>query len=771
MSSGIGEKNTEDTQKFTKSVCAHCGDSCGEGSVKWRGRYFCCNGCRTVFELLHDHDLTDYYDIENKPGLRPDRSKTHQHTAYLDDEKTRDDLLDFAGESFHRVTFSIPQIHCSACVWLLESLHQLHSGIISSRVEFRRQRISISFHPEKLTLRNLVDLLISIGYAPDIRPSDLGDKPRDKSIRSFYGQLAVAGFCFGNIMLLSFPEYLGLDWLYHNQMGSLLGILKIALALPVFFYAGKGFFVSAYNGLKQKMINMDVPISLGIAILFTRSIYDIIILGQPGYMDSLSGLVFFLLIGRLYQQKTYFRLSTTGDLRSFLPIAVIRKEADGEMSVPLDNINIGDNIIIRNRELIPADSMVVSGQGQIDYSFVTGESALEIVAIGQKAYSGGRQLGQAIELKVIKKPSQSYLMQLWAQVSQAVGEQPQMVTLANRVSQIFTPTVLLIALVAAVYWMIYDPARALPSATAVLIVACPCALALAAPFALGTAMRIMGHRNLYLKNTAVVENMATIDRVVFDKTGTITQSGASEPIFEGIPLTDEERSIIGAVVRQSTHPLSVLLTSYLHVDNPPPINDFEEVVGQGVEAQVNGHHLLIGSRKFAGSENFDDSTVTSVYITIDSRYRGCFKFSNLYRKGLKDVLSRLGRRYSLAVLSGDEDSERRRLIELSDKRAELHFRQSPQDKLSYIHKDVMRGEKVLMVGDGINDAGALAAATVGLTIVESGATFSPESNGVLNADHFRLLPHFLELSRDCLTIIKASFLLSFIYNLIGLALP
>jgi Cu+-exporting ATPase len=756
------------TAPVAEPVCDHCGDPCGTGSVREGDRYFCCTGCRTVYSLLHDHELEDYYEIGSKPGLKPNQAAPGHRYAYLDDEKIRDGLLDFNDGSFSRITFSIPQIHCSACIWLLENLYNFHEGITSSRVNFARRELSVSFAPEKISLRRVVELLASIGYAPEIRVSDLEEKTVDRSFRQLYGRLALAGFCFGNVMLLSFPHYLGLDWLLKSSLGGVFDILKIILAIPVVFYSARDFFGPAWQGLRKRQINMDVPISIGITILFTRSLYEIIILGQPGYMDSLCALVFLLLIGRLYQKKTYRALSRKGDFRSFLPIAVIKKEDSRSVTIPIDNLKAGDRILIRNQELIPADGVLMEGNGHIDYSFVTGESSPVDLKVGQRLYAGGRQIGRAIELEIVKEPSQSYLMQLWSQTAGAVKEQPHLVSLATRISRIFTPAVLLIAVAAAVYWIPYDAARALNAATAVLIVACPCALALSTPFALGTAHRIFGRSDLYLKDSGVVERLAYITGVIFDKTGTITQSGAEALKFKGNNITDDEKRLVYSAVSQSTHPLSVRLANHLREYDSLPVNHFEEITGQGLRAFIKGREVLVGSRKWVCGKSDPETAGSGIYVSIDGSTLGSFRFANLFRKGLREVISSLRKEYSTALLSGDTDTEQQRLAGMFGDDAEMLFAQSPHDKLDFVHNRIMKGDKVLMVGDGINDAGALAAATVGITIMENEATFSPESDGILKAGHFRFLPRFIELSRDCATIIKVSFGLSFLYNAVGL---
>jgi len=768
MLSKVTEKAKVVSEKA--GACVHCGDPCGEGAVSVGDKNFCCAGCKTVYGLLHDHELEDYYRLESRPGLKPDLDEPSDRFAYLDDPQTQQKLIDFTDGRKTRVTLSIPQIHCSSCIWLLENLYVLNRAITDSRVDFPTRKLTVTFLNDQFTLRKLVEVLAGIGYEPSINLSDLEARPRDRSIRKLYARLAIAGFAFGNVMLLSFPEYLGLEKILRPGFTVWFGYLKILLSLPVFFFSSADFFRSAATGLRQRFVNMDVPISLGIIILFTRSIYDILWLGHAGYMDSMCGLVFFLLIGRVYQQKTYSSLSFERDYKSYLPIAVRSRRGDKDVSVPVTSLKPGDRILIRNRELIPADAVLISGEGHIDYSFVTGESEPVTASSGQQLYAGGRQMGPTLELEIVKIPSQSYLMQLWTQSSPKDVEDPSLATLANRVSRLFTPAILAVAAAAALYWYVADPSKALDAATAVLIVACPCALALSSPFTLGTVQRLLGRKRFFIKEPGVVERLAGTTSVVFDKTGTLTRSGQSTPVFVGEDLTGEQRRLIVSVVRHSTHPLSAMLTEHLAGKAPAMPTAFSEEPGRGLEATIDGRSVRIGSRTWVGAvAEGEDDTASRVYISIDGHVLGYYRLANRFRDGLERVLDTLKNRLSLSLLTGDRDTERDHMEELFGPQSELRFRQSPHDKLAFVKDKISRGEQVLMIGDGLNDAGALKAASVGISIAEENAAFAPACDGILQAGSFTLLPEIMAMARSSLTVIKASFALSLLYNVVGLA--
>ena len=754
--------------KQAARACVHCGDPCGQGSLEQDGRWFCCSGCQTVYSLLNNHGLETYYSLEDSPGLKPDFVRRADRFAYLDRDSVRSRLTDFDDGHTARVTFSIPQIHCSSCIWLLENLHRLHESVLSSRVDFQRRQVSIAFQIDKLYLSRLVALLGSIGYEPEIGLSDLDKSKPDRSYRSLYGRLAVAGFCFGNIMLLSFPRYLGLEATSDLPVNRLFDYLKILLAIPVVFYCALEFFRPAMSGLRQRQLNMDVPIALGIAVTFVYSLHEILGLHGAGYMDSLAALVFLLLVGRLYQKKTYFSLAFERGYRSYLPIAVMRKTAGSEQSIPLDEIAIGDTIVLRNQEIIPSDGILSKGRAQIDYSFVTGESESVPLSEGDRLYAGGRQVGPVIEIEVTKEPSRSYLLQLWEETEATVQTHPALETLANKIGRHFTATVLGVAAVTATVWWIIDPSKVMLTTTSVLIVACPCALALASPFALGTAQRLMGRVRFFVKDSSVVERLASATALVFDKTGTITQSGVTEPEYVGRPMNDIEKTMVFSVVRQSTHPLSIQLRELFADSRELPTTDFSEHQGLGLQADVNGHRIKVGSAEYVGTTVPDSVESNVVYVSIDEIAVGHYRLPNRFRSGLKEVVSELAKQLRVSLISGDHEGDRDRVRGVFGTDPELRFNQSPADKLHFVSSRVKLGEQVIMVGDGLNDAGALKAASVGLTVVEDDASFTPASDGVLSARSFRRLPQLIGLARNTMTIIRISLGISLVYNLVGL---
>jgi Cu+-exporting ATPase len=447
------------------------------------------------------------------------------------------------------------------------------------------------------------------------------------------------------------------------------------------------------------------------------------------------------------------------------------RDDDGEHNIPLTRLEVGNRIVIRNQELVPADAVLLRGEANIDYSFVTGEADLISKQSGDRIHAGGRQVGQAIELEVIKDIEQSYLTRLWNNDIFTKDAHGKLNALVDRISKHFTAAVLVIAMAAAIYWFIVDPNIVTTVVTAVLIVACPCALALSSPFALGSAQRIFGNNDFYTKNTYAVETLAAIDTIVFDKTGTLTQTRSPHVRWSGPPMDESERSLVKSLLRQSTHTLSRQVFASLAGDVTQDVTDYREVPGQGIAGQVHGCEVMIGSAEWAWRDAASpvDAKSTAVYVSVDGAPRGHFTVPNLYREGLTELVKELRGHYRLIILSGDSNREEQRLRTVFGADVPMHFEQTPEDKLAFIQRLREDGSQVMMVGDGLNDAGALKAADIGISVSEDINTFSPACDGILAAERFPVFHRLLEFARTSVGIVKVSFVISFAYNIVGLS--
>ncbi len=509
-------------QAKQSTTCYHCGEDCVEEHILHDSHDFCCQGCKTVYTLLNDTGLVSYYEIDaDSPGSTV--RSNHANKDFLDLEEVKRQFIDFSEGNKNKVTFYLPSMHCAACIWLLEKLDRLKDGVYRSDVNFLRKELTVHFNADLLSLKELVILLEDLGYPPDLQ-RDKGVQGNKKESRKLLLKLGVAGFAFGNIMLFSFPEYLSLDDASLDSFKVLFGYLNLLLALPVLLYADVDYLRSAWQSLRFRYLTIDVPIALGIITLFARSAYEILSATGAGYFDSFAGLVFFLLIGKWYQSRTYEALAFDRDFRSYFPIAVTRiKEGEEEVCM-LEKIEPGDRLRLLNNQVIPADAVLIKGMASVDYSFVNGESDTVEKHEGDLLYAGGRQTGGSIEVEVVKEVSQSYLTGLWNQSAfTEVEEGRSFSTLIDHVSRSFSIGILSIAFLTLAFWLWVDPSEAVDAFTAVLIIACPCALALSMPFASGNVSRILGKLGFFVKNASTLERMASVDAIIFDKTGTLTK--------------------------------------------------------------------------------------------------------------------------------------------------------------------------------------------------------------------------------------------------------
>ena len=758
--------------KEEQVICNHCGDTCPSTLFSLEEKNFCCAGCRTVYQVLSENNLNDFYKIEKLPGVSQKGKKAKRYD-WLDETEIISQLVDYQDETQTRVTVNLPQIHCSSCVWLLENLTKLDNNILASKVNFMKREAYITYSHTNFSLRQLAELLSKIGYAPDIGSAQLKKSVKPEIDRTLIYQIGLAGFAFGNIMLFSFPEYFGLEYGEDTIFRRLFGWLNLALAIPVLLYSARDYLRSAYHGIKQRKLNIDVPVSLGIITLFTRSAYDIISQTGAGYFDSLAGLVFFLLIGKWFQRRTFSHLTFDRDYESYFPVAATVLKDGEEKSISLPKLNVGDRLLIRHEELIPADGILCSEKADIDYSFVTGEA--EPIRKGENdlLYAGGRQTEGAFEMLVTKKPSQSYLIRLW---NDDIFEQKTSRTmlLADKVGKYFTLAILLIAFLTFGLWIwMGDINTAVNAFTAVLIIACPCAIALAVPFTFGTASQLIARRKLYLKDISVIEKLNDVDTIVFDKTGTITSPESSTIEYTGIALNESIIEALQALSRQSGHPLSRKVREWASEQQASTksvsIYDFSEEIGQGISGESQGLKIKLGNRAFTNAENISkEHDYARVFLSINGDFYGSFSLSGNYRNGLVTVMDWAKKKGEVYLLSGDNEREKSQLSPLFGEE-NLYFSHSPHDKLDFIKKLQSKGKNVLMFGDGLNDAGALRQSDVGIVITENTNNFVPACDAITDASNFSQLPAFFHYCQQTVKVVYLAYVLALCYNIIGLS--
>ncbi|WP_025763921.1 heavy metal translocating P-type ATPase [Dyadobacter tibetensis] len=758
------------------STCYHCGEPITNELITFDTHSFCCQGCSMVYEILQENDLCRYYSIEGAQGVSPDANFYKEKFDYLDLPEVSTKVLEFTDGQQGIVNWYIPKMHCSSCIWLLEQLHRLNPAVRNSVVNFPEKKARITFDLDKITLSELARLLTSIGYEPYLSLDDLNGTKPSRWNRSRLYKIGISGFAFGNIMMMSFPEYfhLGSDG-GDQDLKFMFNIINVILSIPVFFYCASDFFVSAYGALKARYLNIDAPIALALISVYANSLYQVGTATGPGYFDSLAGAIFFMLLGRHFQDKTYAGISFDRDFKSYFPIAITLIRDGQEVKVPIATLKEGDVMRIRNEELIPADAILVSASARINYSFVSGEAKPVSRRKGETIYAGGKQMGTAIELEVLRPVSQGYLTQLWNNDSFSRTKEDQQQTLSARINKYFSTIVLALAAVTFLIWFFIgkDSVTAFNAFTTLLLVACPCALLLSSTFTNGNLLALFGKHKFYPKNAHALERLASIDSIVFDKTGTITLPNETDVAYEGIPLKAGELIAIKSVAMQSAHPLSRILVK--HLSSTPAskreLKDFEELSGAGIRAHFGNDQVKIGSAHWLNlpsEPNVHNRSV--VYIGIKGALLGRFIFRSKYRPELAATLSKLKNKgFETFLVSGDKSSDKEFLTNIFGQEKHLAFEQKPDDKLRYIANLQARNKKVMMIGDGLNDAGALSQSDVGLAVSDDINNFSPSCDAIIEGSMLEQLPGFIGLAQSGQKIIKISFAISLIYNAIGIS--
>lgn len=769
---------TEDIEpqvKEKKSVlaeCYHCGTPCVSNNIVTDDKFFCCEGCKLVYEILNENGLCDYYKLQSHPGLSQIKPTRNDKFAYLDNDDIAKQLYKFTNGDYTIVTFYIPGVHCSSCMWLLENLNKVNKAIVESRLNFTTKEITIHFSKNNITIRQITELLATIGYEPYISLEEADKKKTKKFNKQKIYKLGVAGFCFGNIMMMSFPEYLSLNTGIEQQYAHLFRYLNLALSIPVFFYSASEFFSTAWKGIQQKTLNIDAPIALAIIITFARSIFEILGNTGGGYLDSMCGIVFFMLVGRVVQERTYKSISFHRDYKSYFPIAVNVQTTNGIESRRLQDLKEKDVVVLYNDEIIPADAIVIKGKANIDYSFVTGESDPVTVPLNETVYAGGKQVGEQLTIMILKPVAGSYLTSLWNHYAftKDKEEQNDAHSAIHILSRYFTWILLSLALCTAVYWYFVDPAKIITSVTAMLIVACPCALLLCVTFTNGNLLRIFSNNGLFLRDATVIEQLSKINHIVFDKTGTITEGANGQSLLTGHQLSEYEMNVVLTAIKPSKHPNSRALAQYLGSRPVTICTEWKEFAGKGIEAIIEGIKVKVGSSSFVGLNNVASTEEkATVYININGKITA-FHTRSVFRNSIPQMIPRLGQDYKLSLLSGDNDKQRNILEDLFGRSSELLFEQKPVDKLQYIDQLQKNDNRVMMIGDGLNDAGALQQSNVGITLADDINNFTPSCDAILDSKRFEYLPAIMRLARASRYIIGASFFVSIIYNICGLSI-
>lgn len=675
-----------------------------------------------------------------------------------------------------KFVFSVPTIHCGACISAIERALTPLQGVKSARVNLSLKRLNIVLEPDADILA-VDDELKTLGFPAT--PVDLGDLSQlehDQQSSKLLKALAVAGFAAGNIMLLSVSVWSGAD----GPTRDLFHFISALIAIPVVLYSGQVFFRSALGALRHGRLNMDVPISLAVALALAMSLFETFNGGADAYFDAAVTLLFFLLIGRYLDQRMRDRArNSVVSLSKLAAKGANCITSDGQLVyTPIDEIKPSMQLRVFPGDRVPVDGSVIRGTSDLDRSLVTGESELVPVASGHTIEAGTLNVTGALDLVVMKEADQSFLSEVMRMLEAAENGRGTYVRIADRMARIYAPAVHLLALFAFIGWMFVtggDWYVSLTIAIAVLIVTCPCALGLAVPVVHVVGATKLFQNGILMRDGAALERLAEINRVVFDKTGTLTMGTPGIVGCEGFDgrVHAKDLSIAKALAQNSAHPASKSISRFLSQQVDVTLHGVREVPGFGVEGQFGDKIVRLGRVAWV-NEIANNSTQTSptegVAFAMEGQAAGCFLLEEALRQDAIEAVSLLNNnKKHIEVLSGDSETSVRKIAKLLGI-ADIHFGETPQSKFAHIQELQAAGDKVLMVGDGINDAPSLAAGHASIAPATAADVGRQASDFVFTRDSLLAIPFALTIAKRAGQIIRQNFGLAILYNCIAVPL-
>lgn len=749
-----------------KNTCFHCGSILPDRPLESEGKLFCCNGCLHVFQILRNAGLEKLYEEQSfQKFSKPDEQIDREEFEFLKNPVIAAKFLKFKEGRVAKVVMYLPAIHCASCIWLLEHLHKIHPALIQVQVNYHAKTASILFYHDQISLYDLSLLLANIGYKPYFSNRKNAESEQN---RLLILRLGVAGFAFGNIMLMVLPEYLSMFGPEDKNIQTFLHYLSLLFSLPVLFFSGMPYLQNALSAFKVREINMDIPIALGMITLFSRSVYEILTMSGPGYLDSLAGFIFFLLLGKWYQTRTYNILSFEKNYQTFFPLSVMVINNGEEEPVAIEEIKKGDIIRMRNGEILPFDSILISDECSVDYSFITGESKIYHKKKGEKIFTGGKIIGKKVLLKSEAAFDKAYFVNLWTENDKAKNYTFK--TISKRLGSFITITVLITSMAAYFYWNgRIDQGKLWLIISSILIVGCSCAFALSAPFLFGNMSRILAKKNFFVKNPDQLSTLGYITDVILDKTGTLTQKDFGLQ-WEGRMLQPEEWSAVASALDNSIHPLSREIVKFIrkkgiisgHCEN------FVEMPGRGIEAFAEGYLIKAGNQDLLNGD--EQSNETRVYLEINGSVAGYFSFNQRLREGLEKLNELQSNHIKLHILTGDHPNNVNIFKSIFGNYVKIKSRQNPGLKKNYVEQLQKKGKKVLMVGDGLNDIPALQTADFGIGISNDAAYFAPSGDAIMPGENIALLPKIMKFANLSMKLLYFTYFIALLYNLAGLTL-
>ena len=759
-------------------ACTHCNLTFSEDvMIKEEEHYFCCKGCQGVYHLLNTEGLGSFYDKLGNTPLQP-ATQAMDDLEKFDLEGFKNKYIKQSEDGLYTIHLIIEGIHCSACVWLNEKvLHKL-DGILEATINYTNNKAKVVWDPEVVALSKIIETIRTIGYNAYPYDASLQEERATKTRKSYYMRILVAVFGSMNIMWLAIAHYAGYFSGIQQSFKDILNVAEFILATPVLFYSGWIFFRGAYYGYKNHIVNMDTLVASGALSAYMYSIYAMVTQHGEVYFDSVVMIITFVLVGKYLEVLS--KKSAVDTLDSMIgstPTEVMTVKAGVKALVSVENICVGDTIVLKPGEKVAIDGLLVSGEASFDESSLTGENEPLYKTKGDEIRSGSLCLDSVVQYEATADASSSLLTSIVSLLEESITKKPRIEQLANSISGYFSVTILVLALLTFVGWyfMVGSFEQALIVGISVVVIACPCALGLATPMATLVGISMAAKRGILFKEATFLETMAKSNLLALDKTGTITEGKPSvvhAELFEGF-----DAALLLALVETSNHPVSQGIKAYLEAEytvlSTLNLEEIKSIEAKGIQATYKGKKLLGGNASLLQTSGIEVETIsenTLFYFSIEKRLVARFELSDTIREGAKAAIEGIkAMGIEVVMLTGDHEQSAHKVAKEVGIDT-VHAKLLPQDKAALIDTYHQKGDVVVMAGDGVNDAIALASCDIAIAMGAGADVAIDISDVVLLDEKPERIYEAYKLSHRTFRAVKENLGFSLLYNMVAVPL-
>ena len=758
-----------------KVKCDHCHlEFSKDVMIEDDGHYFCCNGCQGVFHLLSDQGLDGFYKKLGNEKLAPP-SQQYEDSSNFDAPAFYERFVKVNDEGFSEVSLIIEGIHCSACVWLNEKALINMDGVIATNINYTNNKAKIVWDDDVVKLSAIIDMIRAIGYDAYPYDASLQEEKANQERKDYYLRIAVAIFATMNMMTIMVAQYAGYFSGISESVKHILNMGEWVLSTPVLFYSGWPFFKGMYYGIKTKTVNMDTLVATGSLLTYIYSIYITITRSGEAYFDSVTMIVTFVLVGKFLEALSKKSIADTLDIMSQHLVSDVKVvEDEAIVTKNVNDVAVGDIIVVSAGDRVALDGEVIEGSGNFDESSLTGESDPIFKESGDNIISGTVSVDADIKYCVTKDYAHSTMSNIVSLLENAMNNKPKIQQLANKLSEYFSSTILLLSLFTFIGWYLYSTnfEQSFMIAISVIVIACPCALALATPVATLVGLSIASKRGILFKEAAQLETMANATVLALDKTGTITQ-GRPEVVNEKI-YREFDKALLYALLLNSKHPIAKAVATYIYEDDILcyDVESLKNIASQGITAMYNAKMLAGGNAKLMRTIGLDVQTDTDnseFYFAYGGELLAKYELFDMPREDAKEAIANIKKMgIEIVMLTGDHLQSAKKvaaLVGIENVAAEL----TPEQKADYINTLHNEGKSVVMAGDGVNDILALASSDIAIAMGNGSDIAIEVSDVVLLNDTFSSLYDSFKISRRTFRMIKQNLGLSLVYN--GITIP